>query len=295
MFKNRLGVCCIILGENPSKFKTLQLNRTKLLTDPKQKIHETYSHNLNELSKVIDYLIDNSIFHYRMSSNLFPLADHPEFSHYFDEFCDDSANWFNIQEKVYGYFKCGGRLSTHPDQFCVISSLKNDVNANGTRILKHHAKMMDMLRCPRSYFCPINIHVSNGNNLDIAIEQTNHNLSSLPENVVSRLVFETEDKSNWTFQRLIKHFPNVPITLDYHHRLINNEGETELEAHNTCVSTWKNIKPLFHYSEGKESMLDRSHSDYVSSLPQCATNVDIEIEAKQKNLAVLKLRELVNK
>jgi UV DNA damage repair endonuclease len=49
---------------------------------------------------------------------------------------------------------------------------------------------------------------------------------------------------------------------------------------------------LFHYSEGKTDRLDRAHSDYITQLPTCATNVDIEIEAKQKNLAVLKLMEL---
>jgi UV DNA damage repair endonuclease len=46
---------------------------------------------------------------------------------------------------------------------------------------------------------------------------------------------------------------------------------------------------LFHHSEGKEHRLDRAHSDYINNLPQCAVGVDIEIEAKQKDLAVLKL------
>jgi UV DNA damage repair endonuclease len=47
--------------------------------------------------------------------------------------------------------------------------------------------------------------------------------------------------------------------------------------------------PLFHHSEGKAHSLDRAHSDYINQLPLCAQNVDIEIEAKQKDLAVLKL------
>jgi UV DNA damage endonuclease len=289
MFKNRLGVCCIILGDNASKFKTLQLTRIKSIPNPKYKIHETYTHNLAELCKVLDYLTSKSIFHYRISSNLFPLADHIDYAKYFDEFCAYEYNWSKAKQKVYDYFRCGGRLSTHPDQFCVISSSKQEVNESGMRILNHHAKMMDMLGCTRSYFCPINIHVSNGNSSELASVAAHKIMRQLPENVMSRLVFETEDKSYWTYQKLIKLFPNIPITLDYHHRLINNEGESELDAHNACVSTWKNVKPLFHYSEGKDSALDISHSDFVSSLPQCATGVDIEIEAKQKNLAVLKL------
>jgi UV DNA damage repair endonuclease len=77
--------------------------------------------------------------------------------------------------------------------------------------------------------------------------------------------------------------------LDYHHRLINNLGESEQEAHIHCVKSWRGIVPLFHYSEGKSDRLDRAHSDFVDTLPVCATDVDIEIEAKQKNLAVLRL------
>jgi UV DNA damage repair endonuclease len=75
--------------------------------------------------------------------------------------------------------------------------------------------------------------------------------------------------------------------------LINNEGESEQEAHDHCVSTW-NTTPLFHYSEGKESILDRAHSDYVTKIPDCAVSVDIEIEAKQKNLAVLQLQNILS-
>ena len=111
---------------------------------------------------------------------------------------------------------------------------------------------------------------------------------------MSPLVFATEDKSFWTYLLISKHFSKIQITLDYHHRLINNEGESEEEAHNICVQTW-NTTPLFHYSEGKENKLDRAHSDYVESLPACAKGVDVEIEAKQKNLAVLQLRKnLIN-
>lgn len=285
---NRFGVCCITLGKK-SNFKTLQLNRTKELSDKAGKIFPVWKHNLSELDRVLSYLLSKKIMHYRISSNMFPLADHVDFQQYWADFCNDESHWLTSRKMVKYYLDNGGRLSTHPDQFCIISSGKSDVNQNGIRNLEYHAKMFDMLNIPQNYFCPINIHISNGNAPEIAIGQVDQNIRSLSRSVMSRLVFETEDKSFWTYQNINKYFPWIPITLDYHHRLINNQGETEEEAHNVCVSTWGHFKPLFHHSEGKEHKLDRAHSDYVSSIPSCAKNVDIEIEAKQKDLAVLRI------
>jgi len=293
MITNRLGVCCIILGDKKSNFKTLQLNRTKQDPNKKQKIFDVYKNNLSELIKVLDYLKLNKIFHYRISSDMFPLADHPDFKDYWDEFCSIESFWTLAKKSVLDFLNFNGRLSTHPDQFCLISSKDKKVNDKGIINLEYHAKMFDMLNIPKSYFCPINIHISNGKMEDVAGDVTNENLQLLSDSVKLRLVFETEDKSFWTFQKIFKHFPNIPITLDYHHRLINNENESEEEAHNFCVTTWKDVRPLFHYSEGKNDRLDRAHSDFINSLPVCATGVDIEIEAKQKNLAVLKYMELV--
>ncbi len=289
MNSTRLGVCCLTLGDYKSQFKTLQLNRTKDLPDIRGKVFPIWQHNLSELNKVLSYLLSKRIFHYRISSNMFPLSDHVDFTKYWEEFCSKDYLWANSRVAVQTYLQNGGRLSTHPDQFCIISSGREVVNTNGIRNLEYHAKMFDMLGIPQSYFCPINIHVSNGNSPEIAIRETLKNLTSLSSSVLSRLVFETEDKSFWNYQNLNKFFPNIPITLDYHHRLINNQGESEQEAHDACVSTWGNFKPLFHYSEGKDSKLDRAHSDYVKSIPSCSTYVDIEVEAKQKDLAVLQL------
>lgn len=289
----RLGVCCLILGDNKSQFKTLQLKRTQQESNPLDKIFGVYKHNLSELVKVLKYLASVNIWHYRVSSDMFPLADHVDFESYWNTFCSKDYFWLEARQAVQEYLAQGGRLSTHPDQFCVISSSNPDTNDKGIRNLEYHAKMFDMLGIPQSYYFPINIHVSNGKLEHVAAQNTIDNLPRLSASVLSRLVFETEDKSYWTYQRLFQYFPNIPITLDYHHRLINNLGETEQQAHDFCVTTWSGIRPLFHYSEGKDHRLDRTHSDFISSLPSCAQNIDIEVEAKQKNLAIFKFLDTV--
>ena len=290
---NRLGLCCLVLGDEKSNFKTLQLNRTKIDSNKEQKVFDVYKHNLNELVRVLRYLMRNNIQHYRISSNMFPLADHVDFQYLWDKFCDNEMYWRHAKKTVKEYLDNNNRLSTHPDQFCIISSEDQQTNINGIRNLEYHAKMFDMLEIPQSHFCPINIHVSNGNKRHVAGDITNRNLDNLSSSVRSRLVFETEDKSYWTYQNLYTHFNDIPITLDYHHRLINNQTESEQDAHDFCIQTWHTTTPLFHHSEGKSSPLDRAHSDYITKLPDCAVNVDVEIEAKQKNLAIFKLREVL--
>lgn len=286
----RLGLCCLVLGEEKSNFKTLQLKRTLADSNKESKVFDVYKHNINELVKVLKYLMRNDINHYRISSDMFPLSDHPDFVYLWESFCDNETFWLLARKTVKEYLDKGNRLSTHPDQFCLISSQNEQTNLNGIRNLEYHAKMFDMLEIPRSYFCPINIHVSNGNSGSVSGDTTNRNLDKLSDSVRSRLVFETEDKSYWTYQNIYNHFKDIPITLDYHHRLINNLGETEQEAHDFCVSTWKDVTPLFHHSEGKDNPLDRAHSDFISKLPDCAKDVDVEIEAKQKNFAIFKLK-----
>lgn len=287
----RLGLCCLVIGEDASKFKTLRLGTFTENSNKRDTAVNVYRHNLKELIKVLQFCENNQILHYRIPSSLFPFADHKEHNVYWNEFKNCDKEWTDARRSVQHYLENGGRLSTHPDQFCIITSPKTDVNVRGVSTLIYHADMFDRLGVPQTYFCPINIHLSNGNsgsNSGIIAKET---YSTLPQNVSSRLVFETEDKSYWTYQRIAEHFPQIPITLDYHHRLINNLNESEEEAHNYCVSTWGDVTPLFHYSEGRDDRLDRAHSDYIERLPVYSTVVDIEIEAKMKNKAILKLRE----
>ena len=179
----RLGVCCLVLGSNASEFKTLQLKRTQQEANPQEKIFSVYRHNLNELVKVLNYLASVNIWHYRISSDMFPLADHPDFQSYWNDFCSKDWFWIPARLAVQNYLSLGGRLSTHPDHFCIISSSKPDVNDKGILNLEYHAKMFDMLQIPQSYFFPINIHVSNGKLEQQAAQNTINNLPRLSQSV----------------------------------------------------------------------------------------------------------------
>jgi UV DNA damage repair endonuclease len=83
---------------------------------------------------------------------------------------------------------------------------------------------------------------------------------------------------------LRKLFPQIPITFDYHHFRLNDGGITLDEAIRITSESWPNNDPVQHYSEGRANPDDPAHSDYIRILPE--SQFDIEVEAKQKDLAI---------
>jgi UV DNA damage endonuclease len=82
----------------------------------------------------------------------------------------------------------------------------------------------------------------------------------------------------------------IPITFDYHHHKFCTGGLSEQEALELAITTWpKGITPAVHYSESRDDKKPQAHSDYIETLPETYGNVvDIMVEAKAKELAILK-------
>lgn len=280
----RLGYCCQNLSI-PSNFRTTTI--TWLRNNPelaRKKIFEIVQHNIGQLVRVLHWNIGRNIQVFRLTSEFVPAADHPEFSHIWDEV--RASNLFDCARKTIDkYLDYGGRIGTHPAQFTVLSSERPEVINQSVRHLQYHADLLDALGVPSNQYYGINIHVSNGSKFDVALRNTLVSLDRLSNNVRNRLTFETEESGCWTWQNLIK-LP-VPIVLDFHHQRINNQGDSWQDAFAACASTWGEIPPLTHYSEGKDHPLDTKHSDYIKELPPFAA--DIELECKKKDLALLQL------
>jgi UV DNA damage endonuclease len=286
----RLGLCCLTHGpDHKTKFRTVRKgwaeDNSAVITS---RLVEVWDHNLTELCKILRFCSAHGIWCYRISSDMFPLADLSPYDRTWAAY-KQAPNKFVVQARaqIKSFVDAGGRLSTHPGQFCVITSNKADVTHRSMLNLELHSDFFDLLEIPPGYFHPINIHLSNGKLGAPGAINAARALEGASNNLRARLVFETEDKSFWTWQQIVRHFPDVPVTLDYHHRNINNLGEPEQEAHDACVATWKNTRPLFHYTEGSKHALDRSHADLITKLPTYR-NIDMEIEAKHKEQAVLR-------
>jgi UV DNA damage endonuclease len=300
-----LGVCCIILpdkNDRGTEFKSTTLSYVQKHPDTAvEKLNQIYIHNLNELKFAINWCFKNQIKLYRISSSLFPLADHPNYEFAFVDFINNNKILFNeLSTLLNDFYKKGGRCSIHPDQFVSIGSPKEDVRRNSIRTLEYHGRLFDALGLPRDYSAHINIHLSNGKDpiANKLLPNFTDSIGKLSESVWRRLTFENEDKGFWNPYSIKTYFPTFPIVFDSHHYLINpNKGFSIEEAFEFCYDSWPlglGIIPVFHHSEGRDGEFDRSHSDYIKNIPQCMYSrpLFLEIEAKQKNIAIRKFKEL---
>ena len=285
----RTGYCCINLSMG-EKFRTMQLswaNRNSV-EDVEKKWNEVIKHNFELFYKIIEWNIANKVFLYRISSDLVPFADHEKWGYLWKDWKDNINNYGllgPVREIIKRYIGLGGRMTIHPGQFVSIGSAKECVRNNSIQHLEYHGQLLDLLGLPQNFSCPINIHASNGSkDCEVTANHIKNSIRLLSNSVNSRLVFENEQHGCWHPQNLRKLFPQIPITFDYHHFRINDGGLTLDEAITITSESWPNNEPIQHYSEGRDHELDPAHSDYVRVLP--VSQYDIEVEAKQKDLAI---------
>ena len=88
----------------------------------------------------------------------------------------------------------------------------------------------------------------------------------------------------------------VKIVLDIHHHRFRSDESLESAA-DLAFSTWGTEKPKVHYSESAQDKMPQAHSDFIENrIPELSKSVyyDVMIEAKQKDKALLKYRNIYN-
>ena len=156
----------------------------------------------------------------------------------------------------------------------------------------------------RTPFNKINIHIGGAyGDKTSAMERFCTNFHRLPESVKTRLTVENDDKATmYSVQDLydgVYTKIGIPIVFDYHHHRFCDGGLSEKEALELAMSTWGNIIPVVHYSESRSieqedpKIRPQAHSDYIYDyIDTYGNRVDIMVEAKAKELAVLKYKEI---
>jgi UV DNA damage endonuclease len=273
-------------------------------------------HNLQFVKRVLKHCSINDIFHYRLSSKLFPLVTDTTLNLSIEHFNNFSSIKDELQEigkiaKDYGI-----TLSIHPDQFNVLASKRSDVVQKTIRELNFHAKIMDMIGLPQSYAAPINIHPSvtihkstqeektDDEGLREIVDRFYEGFKQCDEGVRERLVVENEDKGCWNCANLFMYFYNYcgtkhghffPLTYDNLHDYCNpsffqEETVTQEQNVQAFAGTWKKDVPVFHYSWGREDKF-RSHADFAAeNIPDYDMEITWECELKQKDYAIEQLQ-----
>jgi len=288
-----LGYCCINMTLRKDKITTNRsmIKRT-FLKEGIDRSSELSLENVRDLVKIIKWNHTNGFKLFRMSSDLVPWASEFKLNE-----MKDYTKFANVLKGAGALAKSyGQRITSHPGPFNVLVSPNDRVVDNTIRDLSIHGEIFDLMGLERSHQNPINIHC-NGvyGDKKAAMDRFIKNFKRLPESVQSRLVVENDDKASMysvkDLMYLHEHI-GIPITFDYHHHKFNTGGLSEQEALELAMSTWGDYKPLVHYSESRqleeEGVKAQAHSDYIySEINTYGHSLDIEVEAKMKELAVL--------
>jgi UV DNA damage endonuclease len=287
--RSQLGLVCITASEEV-RYRTMTRKRLLQLDVVEQKsaLRGLYAENLSRLDAAIDYCQAHDIRLYRLTSSLFPFADDPIGEDVLEEFSEVVA------AKGQRALDSGIRLVLHPDQFVVLSSDSPQVVENSIKILETHARVMDMLKQPRSCWAVIEIHGGKSGRSEQLVKV----ISQFPEAIRTRLALENDEYSYSALEILeVCRAARVPMVFDAHHHIVHEKLDSYEdpsiarmlgEARKTWpVPAWQ----MVHISNGREFFNDRHHSDLITVMPSAYRKAPwIEVEAKHKELAIEKLR-----
>ena len=257
--------------------------------------------NAMDLDKIIDWNILNGYKFFRITSGLAPWKSEYEWEDLKDlEDIKYHLESVGIKASIHDI-----RITCHPGPFNVLTSPHKHVVKNCVRDLSEHGDVFDFMGLSRTPYNKINIHLGGAyGDKESAMDRFCKNFELLPESVQTRLTVENDDKASMysvkeLYDGIYKRI-GVPVVFDYHHHRFCDGGLTEQEALELAMSTWpQEIVPVVHYSESRsiehndEKIKPQAHSDYVIDyIDTYGNRVDIMVEAKHKELAVKKYKEL---
>lgn len=280
---------------SPSKTVTLKnLNKIPDYQDQVGRLARIARENLANTLRILKANYYDGIKFYRFTSRLIPLCTHPQFLEW--NYRAELADEF----KAIGDFvtEHGMRVGLHPDHFTLLNSPHPEVQQSSRRDLNYHLNMLEAMGLGAA--AKLVIHVGGKyQDRSSALERFKTQFQALPEKIRQRLILENDDRCYTATEvlRLAEEI-GVPMVLDLHHHQILNHGENLADLLPEIFATWGSDTPKVHLSSPRSEKDPRSHADYIATDTAVAflnlareinRDFDIMLEAKQKDLALLKL------
>lgn len=305
--KIHLGLCCI---NNTLRGKTKKseifcsrsmIRKTFTVESAKEKALL----NIADISKLVKWNVDNNIHHLRLSSDMFPHFTDKETTPYTLDFAVEAL------EKAGEYCRCmGHRITMHPGQYNQIGAKSQDVFDSTVNDLTMHADILDYMGIDNSGIICIHGGGLYGDK-ESAMRRWVDQFDDLPRNVKNRIAIENDEKCYSLRDCLtISEQCNIPVIYDTHHHdcYHNHYNKKAVEEDiedmvGEVIDSWKGVKPVFHISEQDTSNRHvGAHSQYIERIPQHLLDIplkydipiSIEVEAKAKEAAILKLMNKYN-
>ncbi|NCD41394.1 MAG: UV DNA damage repair endonuclease UvsE [Bacteroidia bacterium] len=289
----RLGLCCKF-KKAPIKFRTT--TATAMLKrdrgDALRYISELCLHNASALQEALHYCSAHHIGAFRINSQILPLKTHPDAGYKFEHLPNHTV--ISSEFKSCGRFASEHdiRLSFHPDQFVLLSSLREDVTRKSIEELSYQALVASWVGAD-----VINIHGGGAyGDKESALKRVAARINQLPEPVRTRLTIENDDRVYTPADLLpLCRETGIPFVYDIHHHRCLPDDLTVEQATQQALATW-NREPLFHISSPKNGWNNANpkwHHDYIQTedIPDewRGLHLTVDVEAKAKELAVEKL------
>ena len=299
---NRFGYACINMHlREKGIFNSRTMRKATFLSKGLPYASKLILKNVKDLLPIFHWNYKHNVKVFRMSSEITPWASEYELHELpdYEEIC----HYLRIAGK---YTKAiGQRVSFHPGQFNCLASEKEHVVDNCIKDLEIHGKIFDLMGLDQNHWSKINIHLGSscGGNLKLAAKNFNDNFKRLSPSVQSRLTVENDDKpgmfsAKFLYENIYKK-SGVPIVFDSHHFELGPQDAPYDESFDMAFDSWpSNVRPTCHHSNGKKEYEDNTirskaaHSNYYyKPFNSCAKSVDIVLEAKCKEKALIKYRK----
>ena len=303
----RLGFACLIRGKPGMK----SYDTRRWQNNPHLRVSIGY------LREVFAYLDEIDVRLFRLSSQTAPYITHPtmpQFWHQIEE-CREELADLGATARRYDL-----RLSLHPGQYTLLNAADEAVYAASLRDLDYHANLLDALDLGPEHTLITHVGGVYGDKA-AAMARFAARYEALPAHIAARLVLEN-DETHYSLPDVLAIHAQVgiPIVWDWLHHAVNNPAAIPAdEATRLAVATWPaGQRPKIHFSSQRteERQVRRreratgrvasaaaapiagQHADYIDAAEFAAylasvpdLTFDIMLEAKAKDLALLKLRD----
>lgn len=294
--------------QDPSQPEHPTKNRPDKAQDPDHALGSEFVQRLGlqnaaDIIKMLRWNEKYGIRFMRLSSEMFPFASHQEHGYKLAPFASEV-----LAEVGRVAAELGHRLTTHPGQFTQLGSPRQEVIQASVRDLEYHDELLTLLRLPeqQNRDAVMILHMGGVYGDKAAtLDRFRTNYGKLSQSIKNRLVLENDDVA-WSVHDLLPICEelSIPLVLDFHHHNIIfdsqqcREGTFDISQPaiiERIAATWrrKGIKQKMHYSEPCPDAVTprdrRKHSPRVKTLPPCPPDMDLMIEAKDKEQAVFEL------
>lgn len=273
--------------------------------------------SIGYLHAIFDYLERRRISMYRMSSDIAPYETHPDLTRFHGQVraCANELRALGLEAG-----RLGLRLSLHPSQFIVINSPDADLRRKSVWDLESQAEILDCMEVGPEAVVVIHAGGTYG---DIAsgIDRWCRTWDELPERVRARVVLENDDMRYSAANVLAIHErTGVRLIFDVQHFwCLNPEGLELRPTLERFLRTWPaGARPKVHFSSPRTEMREVARKSRITGkketvlLPPVWTGhadfnhpfefiafmrsmsgleFDVMLEAKAKDLALLRLRQ----